>query len=58
MADPIYPVQKLIYLTDEQFAQVKDFKFSQRLDSDNEAIRRLIALGLEAARQRQKETAK
>lgn len=57
MAETIYPVQKLVYLTDEQAAAIKDFRFAQRLNSENEAIRQLIQLGLEAAQQRQKEKA-
>lgn len=45
----IYPVKKLVNLTEEQAQQIADFRFKQRLASENEAIRQLIALGLEAA---------
>ncbi len=43
-----YPVKKLVNLTDEQAKRISDFRFDQRLQSENEAIRRLIELGLEA----------
>lgn len=56
--DAIYPVKKLVYLTEEQAEMISDFRFSKRLQSENEAIRQLIALGLEAAKTRQKESAK
>ena len=48
MSDIIFPIQKLIYMTKRQATLVKDFRFSQRLESDNEAIRQLIDLGLES----------
>lgn len=43
-----YPVKKLVNLTDEQAKRISDFRFDQRLQSENAAIRRLIELGLEA----------
>ena len=46
---PLYPVKKLVYLTDKQAQQIADFRFEQRLQSENEAIRRLIEIGLSAA---------
>lgn len=48
---PSYPVKKLVNLTDEQAARISEFRFDRRLQSENEAIRRLIELGLEAAKQ-------
>lgn len=36
---------------------IDDYKFANRLDSRAQAIRQLIQLGLEAAKQRQKEKA-
>lgn len=57
MAETLYPVKKLAYLTDEQAAAIADFRFSNRITSENEAIRQLIELGLEAAKARQKEKA-
>lgn len=58
MAEVLYPVKKLIQLTEEQVAAIADYRFAKRVPSESEAIRQLIALGLEAARQRQKEVAK
>jgi hypothetical protein len=52
-----YPVKKLVNLTDEQAQRIADFRFSQRVPSENEAIRRLIELGLEAARREPQEKA-
>lgn len=48
--DLIFPVKKLVNLTDEQAAQITEFRYDQRLPSDNEAIRRLLELGLAAAK--------
>ena len=57
MAAPAaYPVKKLVNLTDDLALRVAVFRYDRRLPSDNEAIRRLLELGLEAARQ--DETAK
>lgn len=51
--DTAFPVKKLLYLTDEQATLISEFRFSRRIQSENEAIRQLIALGLEAARQKE-----
>lgn len=48
---PAYPVKKLIALSEEQAAQIADFRFEARINSESDAMRRLIELGLEAARQ-------
>lgn len=56
-AEIIFPVKKLIRITDDQEQRIADFRFSHRLQSETEAIRRLIELGLEAAEKRQKEKA-
>lgn len=45
-----YPVKKLIGLTEEQVQQIADFRFDQRIPSESEAIRQLIEMGLQAAR--------
>ena len=50
----IFPVKKLVNLTDEQAKQIADFRFENRLASENEAIRQLIALGLETYKRRKK----
>lgn len=55
--ETLYPVKKLIRMTEEQEKAISHFRFSQHIPSENEAIRRLIELGLEAARQSQKEKA-
>jgi hypothetical protein len=44
--DPIFPVKKLVNLTDEQSKLINDFRYDHRLPSDNEAIRLLIDRGL------------
>ncbi len=49
-----YPVKKLIYLTEEQAERISDFRFGNRLNSENEAIRQLIELGLQAVENEQK----
>jgi len=49
--DALYPVKKLVNLTAEQAQRISSFRFDQRVASENEAIRRLIELGLEAAKQ-------
>jgi hypothetical protein len=48
--DLIFPVKKLVNLTEEQAAQITEFRYDQRLPSDNEAIRRLIEMGLRATK--------
>lgn len=44
-----YPVKKLVGLTAELAAQIADYRYGHRIPSENEAIRRLIELGLKAA---------
>lgn len=41
-----YPVKKLVNLTDDQAKRISDFRFDQRLQSENEAIRVLIEIAL------------
>ena len=41
-----YPVKKLVNLTEEQGRRIADFRFENRIPSENEAIRQLIELGL------------
>lgn len=45
-------VKKLAYLTDEQAAWISEYRFSRRIQSENEAIRQLITIGLETAARR------
>jgi hypothetical protein len=42
-----YPVKKLIRITEEQSGKISAYRFDRRLLSDNEAIRRLINIGLQ-----------
>ena len=43
-----YPVRKALQFTAEQWEQVRAFRFEQKIDTEAEAIRRLIAAGLRA----------
>ena len=45
-ADALFPVKKLVNLTGDQARLISDFRFDNRLKSDNEAIRTLIERGL------------
>lgn len=45
-ADTTFPVKKLVNLTEDQARLISEFRFSQRLKSENEAIRTLIERGL------------
>jgi hypothetical protein len=47
--DPIFAAKKLVNLTEAQATAINVFRYDQRLPSDNEAIRLLIARGLAAA---------
>jgi len=47
--DTVFPVKKLVNLTEDQAKQISDFRFEKRLPSENEAIRILIKLGLDAS---------
>ena len=44
--EAIYPVKKLVPLTAEMAERIRDYRFEQRIESENEAIRRLIEAGL------------
>jgi hypothetical protein len=47
--EPVYPVKKLVPLTTEMAERVREYRFEQRIESENEAIRRLIEAGLKAS---------
>lgn len=51
--ESLYPVRKLISLSEEQAQRVADYRFDARLKSENEAIRELIDRGLTAVEERQ-----
>jgi hypothetical protein len=46
--DPV--IRKTVSLPASAWSQVEDFQFSNRIKRETEAIRRLIELGLEAAK--------
>jgi hypothetical protein len=43
-----YPVKKLVGLTEKQAERISNYRFAGRIASENEAIRQLIELGLQA----------
>lgn len=45
----IYPVKKVVALTNEMAERISEYRHQNRISSENEAIRRLIELGLKAA---------
>lgn len=47
--ETVYHIKKLVNLTDEQAKRISDYRFAKRLSSENEAIRQLIELGLDAS---------
>jgi hypothetical protein len=50
----IYPVKKLLRMTDEMAARISKRRYDSRLPSESETIRRLLTLGLDTLdRQRQ-----
>jgi hypothetical protein len=44
----IFPFKKVVNLTAEQAQRIRDYRFAEKIDSENEAIRRLIEAGLGA----------
>ncbi len=51
----IFPVKRLLRLTEDQATRITDFRYEQRIPSDNEAMRQLIEMGLRAHEDRKKE---
>jgi hypothetical protein len=50
MARPAaYPIKKVVGFDPSLWERVRDFRHEQRISTENEAIRRLIDLGLQAA---------
>ena len=45
----IFNVKNLVNLTEDQAQRINDFRFENRIASENEAIRQLIELGLRAS---------
>jgi hypothetical protein len=48
-AGTIFPVKKVIALSSEMAERIRDYRFTERIESENEAIRRLIDAGLLAS---------
>lgn len=46
--EAVYQVKKLVPLTTDLAERIRAYRFEQRLDSENEAIRQLIEAGLKA----------
>ena len=47
--ETVFPVKKVVALSTEMAGRIRDYRFAQRLPSENEAIRRLIEAGLKMA---------
>ena len=45
--ETVYPVKKLVNLTEDQAIRIADFRFDRRIPSENEAIRQLIEIALD-----------
>lgn len=54
MPDQLKTERVTIMMSPEEVAAIDDWSFQRRIRSRGEAIRQLIALGLEAAQKRQK----
>ena len=46
--EPVFPVKKVVGLTADLAERIRDYRFRERIDSENEAIRQLIEAGLKA----------
>ena len=44
--ETVFPVKKVLNLTTEQAERIREYRFAHRIESENEAIRRLIEAGL------------
>jgi hypothetical protein len=47
--ETIFPIKKVLAMTEDLAARVSEFRHKHRISSENEAIRQLIELGLKAA---------
>jgi hypothetical protein len=45
-AETVFPVKKVIALSNDMAKRIRDYRFTERIESENEAIRRLIEAGL------------
>ena len=55
-AKPTGPVRTVLSWSPELRAEVKRWRFEQMIESESEALRRLIVLGLEAAKSAKKKS--
>lgn len=46
--EPKYPIRKLAYFSEGMAKSIDDYRYANRVPSENESIRRLIAIGLAA----------
>ncbi len=51
--NPETTVRKLVSLPRELASAILDYRFQQRINTESEAIRRLIELGLEASKRKE-----
>ncbi len=51
VVNPDRLTRKLVSLPNELLAEIDDYRFSNRVKTESEAIRRLIELGLEKAKE-------
>jgi hypothetical protein len=50
MSKPVtFPHKKMLSFNDDMLARVSDYRFDNRINSESEAIRRLIEIGLETS---------
>lgn len=54
--NPVTTVRKLVSLPREVVSSIEDYRFQNRIRTESEAIRRLIEMGLETARQQPAES--
>ena len=48
MSAPRFPVRKILTFTEEQWEAVRRFRFQEHIDTEAEAVRRLIERALQA----------
>ncbi|RYH05321.1 MAG: hypothetical protein EON57_08000 [Alphaproteobacteria bacterium] len=48
--EPVFTVKKLIAMAPSMAEAISSYRFAEKISSEAEAIRRLIELGLEAAK--------
>lgn len=46
------PIRKMVVVPPAMWAEISDYRFAEKMDTETEAIRRLIERGLDAERAR------